>query len=113
MKFKSIETFDTNGEYHSTDGPARIFENGNKSWHLNGRLHRTDGPAIIHDDGTKVWARHGELHRTDGPAIMRDDGTKEWWLLGAYYLYGERPPKKYLEKLKELGIEFDRGSDES
>jgi hypothetical protein len=89
IKFESIKTLDANGVHHCDDGPAIIWSNGYRRWYLNGRLHRTDGPASLYADGTKGW-----------------------WLDNTRYGVSEKPPEEYLDKLKEMGIKFVRGSDE-
>ena len=53
-------------------------------WLKNGIPHRTDGPARIFEDGTKSWYIDGRLHRTDGPAVESEDIT-EWWVKGVQY----------------------------
>ena len=72
----------SDGRLHRTDGPARIWPNGDQEWFQNGRLHRTDGPAIIHANGHQEWRQYGRRHRTDGPAIIYSDGAEEWWVNG-------------------------------
>jgi len=53
-------------------------------WLKHGIPHRTDGPARIFNDGTKSWYIDGRLHRTDGPAVESEDIT-EWWVEGVQY----------------------------
>ncbi len=53
-------------------------------WLKHGIPHRTDGPARIFNDGTKSWYIDGRLHRTDGPAVESEDIT-EWWVKGVQY----------------------------
>jgi len=49
-----------NGKLHRTNGPARIWDNGTKSWFINGSLHREHGPAVILSNGTKYWFINGK-----------------------------------------------------
>ncbi len=72
-----------NGIPHRTDGPARIFKDGNTSWYKDGRLHRTNGPAV-ESEGITEWWVEGVLHRTDGPAV-EFEGNTEWWVKGVKY----------------------------
>jgi hypothetical protein len=58
-----------------------INEFGTKRWFNDkGELHRIDGPAIIFDNGDKAWFFHGKLHRTDGPTIENNNGNNFWYL---------------------------------
>ena len=50
-------------------------------WLFNGKRHRTDGPAVIFDHGEKHWYIHGERHRDNGPAILRANRMR-WCLYG-------------------------------
>jgi hypothetical protein len=59
---------------------VRVYDNGDKYWHLNGKLHREDGPAVEWSNGEKAWYLNGKLHREDGPAIERSNGYKAWYL---------------------------------
>ena len=61
---------------------VKVFDDGDKVWHLNNKLHREDGPAIEYADGYKAWYLNGMRHRENGPAIEFADGTKEWYLNG-------------------------------
>jgi hypothetical protein len=67
---------------HREDGPAAVYANGDKEWHLNGERHREDGPAVEDTDGYKEWYIHGKLHREDGPAIEHSNGYKDWYIHG-------------------------------
>lgn len=43
--------------------------NNNTTYHYVGiLLHRKNGPAVIYNDGEKVWYSHGVSCRKDGPA---------------------------------------------
>ena len=55
-----------NGEWHRTNGPARIFF---------GKLH----------NNARCWYIHGQRHREDGPAIERDNGNNEYFLNDKQY----------------------------
>ena len=65
--------------FHRDDGPAIIYDNGDKYWYVKGKRHRLDGPAIEFDSGSKSWYCNGKLHREDGPA--QDWGSKKRWAL--------------------------------
>jgi hypothetical protein len=88
MKFRTIETFDSDDQYHCVDGPAALRSNGSRSWWIHDKLHREDGPAMI-------WF----------------DNCREWYINHTYLGSGIEPPEAYLDKLKEMGIKFVRGSD--
>ena len=99
---KSRDWYDSDGQFHREDGPARIHTDskrewfvhglkhredgpavewdGNCEWWLNGSLHREDGPAIEWAAGDRWWFRNGLYHREDGPAIEDAKGGKAWWL---------------------------------
>lgn len=70
-----------------------------------GLLHREDGPAVIWNDGEKEWYINGERHREDGPAIIYANGIKEWYLDGRRYLteeeHNQEMYKRNLNKLNE------------
>lgn len=42
------------GDLHRKDGPACIWDNGDREWLVNGEYHREDGPAAEYED-EKVW----------------------------------------------------------
>jgi hypothetical protein len=56
-------TFNDRVEYYNSEGflhrendlPARIYENGTKSWWINGKRHRENGPAVIDAYGQMWW----------------------------------------------------------
>ena len=73
--------YNTDGQFHRTDGPAVEYPNGSKFWYQNDQLHRTDGPAI-ESTGVKEWYQNGQLHRTDGPAVAYANGVKRWYING-------------------------------
>jgi hypothetical protein len=41
--------------HHREDGPAIIYNNGDKYWYQNDKPHREDGPAVEYANGYKVW----------------------------------------------------------
>jgi hypothetical protein len=45
-----------------------------------GNLHREDGPAVVWNNGDRDWIINGEYHREDGPAIECNNGDK-WFFL--------------------------------
>ena len=64
----------------------KTHENGRIEFkNKDGRLHRKNGPAVIWDDGDKEWFLNGEHHRADGPALILGKGYKEWFLNGTQY----------------------------
>lgn len=49
--------FNENNEWHRTDGPAKIWWDGECSWYLFGKLHRYYGePNTI----SSLWWLHGK-----------------------------------------------------
>lgn len=48
-------------------------------------LHREDGPAVIWDSGQKIWYYENKIHREGGPAIEFPGGYKEYWWHGNRY----------------------------
>ena len=52
------------------------------TYKVKGKLHREDGPAVIYPNGTKRWHINGKLHRTDGPAVEYATGEEEYWING-------------------------------
>lgn len=78
----SAEAYWENGDWHRTDGPARItwYKNGQKeyeAYYMHGKHHRTDGPAVTY------WDEDGELD------------SEEFWLnnewVTAYDVFGDTP----------------------
>lgn len=76
-----------NKKLHRTDGPAIIYTNGDKDWHLHGLSHREDGPAQEYIDDVKwyidgVRQRHKELYNIiqiqNGSSVEYSFGLKEW-----------------------------------
>lgn len=72
-------------EFHREDGPAVVYDDGDKFWYQNDNLHREDGPAYEGADGTKHWWAYGLRHRLDGPAIEDADGTEYFFIDGKHY----------------------------
>jgi hypothetical protein len=91
-----------NGKLHREDGHAVEWAGGDKHWYLNGNLHREDGPAIEWGDGDKHWYLNGKRHREDGPAVEYTDGDKAWYLNGNEYT--EAKWKAKLNSVKELSV---------
>lgn len=53
-----IDMKTTNGficSTHKINGPASIYDNGDKEWWINNGLHRVIKPAAIHFTGDKEW----------------------------------------------------------
>ena len=61
---------------------VKVYDNGDKSWHLNDKFHREDGPALEGVDGITEWYLNGQRHREDGPAVEYANGSKFWYLNG-------------------------------
>ena len=80
---------------HREDGPAMIYDNGDKYWYVNGKRHREDGPAVEFHTGSESWYCNGKLHREDGPAQDWGDKkrTRLWNNIG---FQGDRCPGKGL-----------------
>lgn len=55
--------------WHNTNGPARIFSNGDLEYRQYGYLHRLDGPAVI-------GGRHHWKYWIDGNFYHFDDFCK-------------------------------------
>lgn len=43
-------------QFHKTNGPVRIWNNGEWEWRLFGKRHRYYGPCYAH-----VWRIHGQI----------------------------------------------------
>ena len=54
-KFGTITYYNDNENLHREDGPAIIWDNGDKEWYVNGKCHRIDGPAIIFNNNSHEW----------------------------------------------------------
>ena len=89
-------------QHHREDGPAIIWESGDKEWLINGIRHREDGPALEHANGFKAWYLNGECHREDGPAIIWKDGHKSWFLNNVEYERKEFKVKMRRKKILNL-----------
>jgi hypothetical protein len=87
--------YDSDGEFHRTDGPAVVRTNGYKAWFQHGVRHRTAGPAVEYADGAKEWWQHGNYHRDDGPAVENTNGHQRWWLNDQHMSFDE-----WLDKVK-------------
>ena len=97
-----------NGLLHRTDGPAYIYDSGDKEWWVNGMRHRLDGPAVEQVNGIREWWVNNKRHRTDGPArdLSKTHGIVEWYqndklhrLDGPAVIHtfkgGDYPPQKH------------------
>ena len=70
-------------------------------WFKDGKLHNDDGPARVWDGGQREWYKRGKLHNEDGPAVIDADGTKWWYIDGTNY-----SEEEFNKKIKERdGIE--------
>jgi len=59
-----------------------IDENETKIYYNSkGECHRIDGPAREYSNGSKFWYKEGKYHRLDGPACEYSNGYKEWYIL--------------------------------
>jgi len=88
-KFNDIRYYNEAGQFHRDDGPAIIYNDGEKHWYQNGVIHRDDGPALIFANGEKLWYKNGKLHRDNGPAVEHPNGFKEWYFDGKEYTQTE------------------------
>lgn len=53
-------------------------------WIKKGKiLHREDGPAAVFDNGDKTWVINDAFHRLDGPAMFSEDEI-------IYFIQGQR-----------------------
>lgn len=66
---------------HRLDGPAIVYENGDKRWYKYGLLHRVGGPAVISDDKEEWWV-DGKSHQENVPAVKSSYGNKHWYIDG-------------------------------
>lgn len=63
------------GTLHRLDGPAVIWEDGDKEYWVNGKLHRLDGPAMeLHSLDTFLWFVNGIRIRDEKENLLRF-----WW----------------------------------
>ena len=63
----------SHGKLHNPNGPAIIWENGDKEWWVNGQLHRIDGPAVVKKVSSpekNCWYFHGEYLGHIRPACL-------------------------------------------
>ena len=96
LNFRRIEKdkrgiyYKLDNNYHRSDGPAVIYNDGDETWYFNGQYHRLDGPAIIRKNYCNHWYKNGKLHRLDGPAIeyVKECNKKfnRWWVDGVEIL---------------------------
>lgn len=73
------------GKLHLIEGPAVIYENGDKYWYQYGRLHRDDDkPSIEFSNGEKRWFKNGVIHRGEekGPAVIFSENEYEYHING-------------------------------
>jgi len=82
-KFEAIGYFEISYKnLHREDGPAVIWDNGDKEWYKEGKLHRVKGPAIKRKNYSKEWYVNGKRHRLDGPAYIMNNGYTIWYVNG-------------------------------
>ena len=87
------------GEPHRLDGPAMVWANGTEAWCQYDKYHRLDGPAYIDANGYKEWLQDDRLHRLDGPAVVDSDGSEEYWI------EGERLTKEeFMERTQKIEV---------
>lgn len=70
------------------------------------QIHREDGPAQIWNNGNKSWWKNNKLHRTNGPAVISISGYKAWWIDGTQY--SEKEYNKVIEKYNLLVIKGEQ-----
>jgi hypothetical protein len=119
MKFEMILHYNQWGESHSfNDEPDLdiwVSDKGvavDRQWFKNDQSHRENGPSRNSGGGHKEWKINGILHRIDGPARITSTNLFTWAIMGREYGTQTEPPEAYIERLKKMGIEFVRGSDE-
>ena len=81
-EYGTITYRNASGQLHNTNGPAAIWANSYKAYHINGRLHNPDGPAAVHADGGKAYWINGKRHNANGPATVLADGSKYYYING-------------------------------
>lgn len=76
-------------DLHREDGPAVIWDTGQKEWYQHGKRHREDGPAVeLHF--RNEWYLNGYRHRLDGPAVddgLDKDDARDWYVDGVCIFY--------------------------
>lgn len=56
-----------------------------KRHYVNNQYHNDNGPAVIWNNGNKYWYKHHKWHRDDGPAVEYADGSKSWYVNDKFY----------------------------
>ncbi|MFA5024229.1 MAG: hypothetical protein WC523_04695 [Patescibacteria group bacterium] len=56
---------------------VRVYDNGDKYWHLNGRRHREDGPAVEWANGDKFWYLNDILYTEEEFLAKAEPATCE------------------------------------
>lgn len=58
---------------HRDDGPAAVFDNGDKTWVINNLFHRLDGPAMFNGDEITYYIsdeKIGEEYYWNHPMVV-------------------------------------------
>lgn len=67
--------------YHRIDGPAVVYDNGDKSWWVNGWRHRDDGPAIEWSDRIEYWINGKHIPQLNGKKIYGKENLAKLLML--------------------------------
>ena len=98
--------YDNTKILHKEDGPAAIYDSGDKFWYIDNKLHRIDGPAVERANGDKYWYIDGKLHRIDGPAVeyamLSGAANKSWYIDDQHYT--EEDFNKLIREVKQLPL---------
>lgn len=82
IKYTYLDYTYNNGLTYIYNKPATghyINPAGTHRWFKCGKLHRIDGPAIIYQNGEKQWYQNGNPYReNDLPHAETNSGGKMW-----------------------------------
>ena len=56
----TIRYYNDKDEWHRTNGPAAIYNNGTEIWYHRNIRHRLDGPAMVFPNVGEVWFINGK-----------------------------------------------------
>jgi hypothetical protein len=73
----------TDGKLHREDGPAIVWDDGDKFWYYKGMRHRIGGPAS-ETLSILEWIRMNKRHRLNAPAVkfIQDKNKSKYWEFG-------------------------------
>lgn len=79
INFRGIKTYrDNKGRLHREDGPAVIYPDGSKFYHVNGSRTSITQPTSYFDNGYVEWNLYAIPHRDNGPACASPNGLLRW-----------------------------------